>query len=69
VPVTVKGIVTFCPETADNWAVTVIDPVSFPLVWLAAVHCTVGVESSSVMVAVCTVVPLAVASAASIVTI
>jgi hypothetical protein len=61
VPVTVNGIVTVWPEAAESWAVTVIDPLSFTLAWFAAVHCTVTVVSSSVMVAVCTVVPLAVA--------
>ncbi|MFZ2197100.1 MAG: hypothetical protein WAV13_05155 [Thermodesulfovibrionales bacterium] len=52
VPVTVKGTVTSSAEAADSWAVTAMVPVSFTLAWLAAVHCTVGAESSSVIVTV-----------------
>ena len=52
VPVTAYGTVTGRPLAADNWAVTVMVPLSLTLACAAIVHETVGTASSSVIVAV-----------------
>ena len=60
-PLTVNGTDTLDADAAESCAVTVNAPLSPTDVWVAEVNAKVGAASSSVIVAVCTVVAPSVA--------